>query len=264
MEIVLRYTESASPCGYLPEEQWRMEYVQVAQLSPREYGALLLGGWRRFGHLLFRPRCRSCEACQSLRVDPLTFRPDRGQRRVRRVCEGRVRLDIGPPTDTQEAFSLYRRFHDFQTVHRAWPLSGTDRDDFAEGFLRNPVPTEQWSYRLEDRLVGVGFVDALPDVGLSAIYFVHDPAQRALSLGTWNILCLLDETRRRGLPHLYLGYYVAGCPSLAYKARFRPHQIRGRDGIWREPDLSAAASVTPPPPPRPDPAGPAPRADAGH
>lgn len=233
MEVVFQYIEPPSPCGYLPEELWQIEYVQVAELSLEEYGRLLIGGWRRFGHLLFRPRCPSCDACLSLRIDPRAFCPDRSQRRVRRACEGRVTLDVGSPANSREAFTLYRRFHDFQVEHRGWPRSESDRESFVDGFLRNPFPTEQWSYRLDGRLVGLGFVDAPPNAGLSAIYFVHDPECRNLGLGTWNILRLLDETARRGLPHLYLGYYVADCLSLAYKARFRPHEIRDGDGAWR-------------------------------
>ena len=79
--------------------------------------------------------------------------------------------------------------------------------------------------------MGLGLVDALP-VGLSAIYFVHDPDHLDRGLGTWNVLSLIDETRRRGLPHLYLGYWVADCVSLSYKASFRPHQILNADGRW--------------------------------
>jgi arginine-tRNA-protein transferase len=232
VEIAYRYMEPPSPCGYLPGESWQIEYVQVATLALAEYGRLLAAGWRRFGHLLFRPRCPSCRACQSLRIDPTAFRPDRSQRRARRACGGRVTLDVAAPAASREAFDLYARFHAFQAEHRGWPRGEADRGSFAEGFLRNPFPTEQWSYRLDGRLVGLGFVDAPPGVGLSAIYFVHDPAHRELSLGTWNVLSLIDEAARRGLPHLYLGFYVAGCRSLAYKARFGPHEILGPDGTW--------------------------------
>jgi arginine-tRNA-protein transferase len=76
-------------------------------------------------------------------------------------------------------------------------------------------------------------VAADPDGGLSAIYFFYDPRERHRSLGTWNVLCLLDEAVRRGLPFVYLGYYVEGCPSMAYKPRFAPNQVRGSDGVWR-------------------------------
>ena len=50
------------------------------------------------------------------------------------------------------------------------------------------------------------------------------------------ILAKVDPLiRRRGLPHVYLGYYVAGCRSLAYKAHYRPHEILALDGRWRGP-----------------------------
>jgi arginine-tRNA-protein transferase len=34
------------------------------------------------------------------------------------------------------------------------------------------------------------------------------------------------------LPHVYLGYHVAGCRSLEYKGRFRPNEVLGEDGEW--------------------------------
>ena len=39
---------------------------------------------------------------------------------------------------------------------------------------------------------------------------------------------------RRRLPYVYLGYYVAGCPSMSYKPRFAPNQLRDPDGVWRD------------------------------
>jgi arginine-tRNA-protein transferase len=95
----------------------------------------------------------------------------------------------------------------------------------------NPFRTEEWCYHLEGELIGVGYVDALPG-GLSAVYFFYDPAHRQRSLGTWNVLNVLRETTRRGLPYTYLGYYVEGCPSMVYKARFAPNEILGPDGQW--------------------------------
>jgi arginine-tRNA-protein transferase len=80
-------------------------------------------------------------------------------------------------------------------------------------------------------LVAVAYVDALPEA-LSAIYCYHDPAERARSLGTFNILSLIAAARERRLPHVYLGYYVAGCRSSEYKRRFRPNEVLRPDGSW--------------------------------
>jgi arginine-tRNA-protein transferase len=74
-------------------------------------------------------------------------------------------------------------------------------------------------------------VDALP-LGLSAIYFFHDPSERRRSLGTFNVLSLLAAAEVRRVPHEYLGYFVAGCRSMEYKARFRPSEVLLPSGEW--------------------------------
>ena len=46
------------------------------------------------------------------------------------------------------------------------------------------------------------------------------------------MLWLIEEARRRDLPHVYLGYWIAQSGKMAYKARFRPLEGLGVDG-WR-------------------------------
>jgi len=232
MESLFSYTAPPSPCGYLPDQRWSLEYEVVGALSPAEYMARLRQGWRRFGPMLFRPRCRDCRACQSLRVLVSRFRPSRSQRRACKANEAKVRMVIGEPAVTRAKLSLYDRYHAFQTLAKGWPEHpARDASSYAQSFVHNPFAVQEWSYYLGSALVGVGYVDVLPE-GLSAIYFFYDPAQRGLSLGTWNVLRLIEEAAARGLPHLYLGYYVAGCPSLSYKANFVPTLILGPDGRW--------------------------------
>jgi arginine-tRNA-protein transferase len=77
----------------------------------------------------------------------------------------------------------------------------------------------------------VGYVDELPS-SLSAIYFYYDPEERHRSLGTWNVLQIIQEARTRQRPYVYLGYFVAGCPSLEYKANFVPNEVREPGGLW--------------------------------
>jgi arginine-tRNA-protein transferase len=190
-------------------------------------------GWRRFGHTMFRPQCPACTACRSLRVVVERFRPDRSQRRARKANESDVELRIGEPRVTRSRLALYDRYHAFQSDLKGWPQHpAKDPDSYRESFVFNPFPVEEWDYYLGGALVGVGYVDVLPE-GLSAIYFYYDPDLRQRSLGTWNVLRVIEEAGRRGLPHVYLGYHVAGCRSLEYKARFVPNETLGPDGVWR-------------------------------
>jgi arginine-tRNA-protein transferase len=233
MISLVRYETPPGPCGYLAGQTWRFEHEHVAVLSPAEYEERLRQGWRRFGHLLFRPVCPACTACRSLRVDVTRFRPNRSQRRNWKLNDGIIDLAVGPPTVTRQKLELYDRFHAHQAVAKGWPDHGSkDAADYRDSFAANPIPVEEWRYRLDGRLVGVGYVDRLP-AGLSAIYFFYDPAERDRGLGTWNVLNVIRRAAELGLPHVYLGYHVAGSASLEYKANFAPNETRNPDGVWR-------------------------------
>lgn len=234
MDTLLRFVALPTACGYLPGQVWQLEYELVKGITQEEYFLRMRDGWRRFGHALFRPQCPACTACRTLRVLVDQFRPNRSQRRAAKLNEGEVRLRIGWPKVTQEKLQLYDRYHAFQTEMKDWPEHAPkDVRDYVQSYVDNPFPTEEWCYYLDNRLIGVGYVDALPG-GLSAIYFFYDPEERHRSLGTWNVLKVIEVAKDRHLPHVYLGYYVEGCRSLEYKANFAPNQIRMPDGAWQD------------------------------
>jgi arginyl-tRNA--protein-N-Asp/Glu arginylyltransferase len=234
MESTFRFHTPPSPCGYLPNEVWRLDYEGVGLLTPEEYEERLVQGWRRFGSTLFRPRCPTCQACQSVRVLADRFRPNRSQRRCRRLNEREIQLRIGVPSVTRAKLDLHDRYHTHQTRAKGWPIHpARDAAGYADSFVNNPFAVQEWCYWLGDRLMGVGYVDDLPG-GLSAIYFFYDPDSRDRSLGTWNVLSLLEHAAQRKIPHLYLGYFVPGCRSMEYKTGFSPNQVLGPDGQWRD------------------------------
>jgi len=63
------------------------------------------------------------------------------------------------------------------------------------------------------------------------VYTFYDPAETARGLGTFAILAQLEWAAREGLPHLYLGYWIAEHPKMDYKRRFRPLEILVQ-GSW--------------------------------
>jgi arginine-tRNA-protein transferase len=89
------------------------------------------------------------------------------------------------------------------------------------------------------RLLAVAVTDVLP-AALSAVYTFYDPGEAPRSLGTLGVLKQLEWAQRDRYAHLYLGYWIAGHPKMAYKQRFRPLQaFNGRDwGTFADP-LSA-------------------------
>jgi leucyl-tRNA---protein transferase len=225
---VVSFLADPSTCEYLPDQIWRLRYDVDERLKPAEYADRLQRGWRRFGAAMFRPECPACRRCQSLRVPVDAFRPSRSQERAWKANQPDTVLTIGSPTTSDAHRSLYDKFHRYQSFERGWR---SPEADGADTFLDNPFATEEWRYTIAGRLVGVGYVDRLPQA-LSAIYFYYDPDERARSLGTYNVLSIIERARTVSVPHVYLGYYVEGCRSLAYKATFRPNEVLGPDGSW--------------------------------
>lgn len=233
MAAVFQFTSPPHTCGYLPDRQATLEYEYHAIWSAAEYEAYVAKGWRRFGHAAFHPVCAGCRACQPIRVVVGEFAPNRSQRRAWQANEHDVTVRIGAPSITRSKLDLHYRYHAFQADFKGWPAAHRrDVQDYAASFVDHPFPTEEWCFYLANRLVGVGYVDALPQ-SLSAIYFYYDPDERHRSLGTYNVLSVLNQARRRGLPHVHLGYFVAGCRSMGYKATFVPNEVLGNDGQWR-------------------------------
>jgi arginine-tRNA-protein transferase len=233
MDSAFHFVTEPDECSYLPDRVRSMEHDIFRSLSAAEYLKLMQQGWRRFGRMVFRPQCPHCHACQSLRVAVQRFRPNRSQRRVRQMNEGVVRLQIGRPAVTEAKVELHRRYHAFQADFKGWPLHEPETEEaYRHSFVENPFPTREYCYYFGDELIAVGYVDDLPGA-LSAIYCFYAPEHRSRSPGTWNVLCILEQAARRAIPYAYLGYYVAGCRSMEYKAKFVPNEVLGGDGQWR-------------------------------
>jgi arginyl-tRNA--protein-N-Asp/Glu arginylyltransferase len=216
-----------SPCPYLPGRDSRLVVVRPERMLPLLYQLFMDLNFRRLGAVVYRPQCDGCRACRQLRLGVADFRADRSQRRCwRRNAD--VVASVGPPQASEEKYEVYRRY--LETRHDG-QMSGS-REEFT-GFLHDVVPfTEEVVFRVDGRLLGCGIFDSTPQ-SLSAVYFYFDPQLAARSPGIYHVLWLVEECRRRALPWLYLGYYVAGSRAMEYKARFRPHQLLGDDGRWR-------------------------------
>jgi len=95
-------------------------------------------------------------------------------------------------------------------------------------------------------LRAVVLTDVTPNA-ISAVYHYYEPkpvgtdSQSRLGsglvsvptgLGTFCVLQAIELARRLKRPWVYLGYYVAGCASMAYKARFLPNEIMDEGGLW--------------------------------
>jgi arginine-tRNA-protein transferase len=126
-----------------------------------------------------------------------------------------------------ERHGLYERY--LRTRHAGGGMDEADASDFRR-FLTAPwSPTLFLEFRKDARLLAVAVTDVCIN-GLSAVYTFFDPDESARSLGTYAILQQVQLARRRGLPWLYLGFWIEGHAKMDYKRRFHPLQVRTREG----------------------------------
>lgn len=218
------------PCSYLPDRRARHQTLLAGDLPPGVYHALMDLNFRRMGDLVYRPACEGCAACRQIRVPTAAFTPSRSQRR----CLARnadVRSSIAPPELTAEKAELYGRYiagrHDGQ-------MDGSPEE--LERFLYTATARSiETCHRVDGRLVAVGIADVEPQA-LSAVYCYFDPDLRERGLGVLNVLSTIGEALRRGLPWVYLGYWVAGSRTMAYKSAYRPCEALTPDGCWEPPE----------------------------
>ena len=234
-------------CSYLPGRRSVSRAFMAGRMPGEAYHRLMDAGFRRSGKLVYQPVCPGCRACVPLRVPVAGFEATKSQRRCWRRNQD-LAVTSGPPEVTEEKFALYRRY---ASEWHGKADDGEEGWDTFESFLYDsPVETTEFCYRdAAGRLVAVGICDACPS-SLSSVYFYHDPAESRRGLGTFGALYEIEFARRAGVPHYYLGYWIAGCGTMAYKANFGPCEVLDADGVWRPHDgrgTSGGAATDVPP-----------------
>lgn len=233
--------EPPHACPYLPDREAQLEIRVQVDVSPDELESMLGRGWRRFGPVYFRPACVGCAECVTLRIRTDEFTPTKSQRRALKNA-ARLRRVVGTPQIDEERLALYRRWHAERERSRGWDESPIDAQRYAFDFAFPHPSVREVSFVDEerDRIVGIGICDETPKA-ISAVYFFWDPEEAPPSLGVAHVVSLVLDAKARGLPWVYLGYRVEGCPSLVYKGRYEPHELlEGRPDDGEEPTWSVA------------------------
>lgn len=214
-------------CGYYPGRTAQNLVIDPAapQLD-RLYGAALDHGFRRAGGHLYFPHCPSCHACTPCRIDVANFKPDRAQRRCLKRNDDLIVRECMAGYNS-ERHALYSRY--LRTRHPGGGMDEAEASDFRR-FLTAPwSPTVFLELHKDDRLLAVAVTDVCI-TGISAVYTFYDPDEQVRSLGTFAILQQIELAKRRGIPWVYLGFWIEGHPKMDYKRRFRPLQVRGTAG----------------------------------
>jgi len=215
------------PCSYFADRIARSRAFAAESLPGDIYQGLMDRGFRRAGQVFYAMACPSCQACVPMRVPVAGFRPSRSQRRAQQRNRD-VRLQVTAPVFSDAKYDLYQRYVAFQHPDRG----GAEPPEQFRSWLYDPVvPTLEATYWLGEELVAATILDITPSA-VSSVYHYFEPRQAHRSLGVYSVLAEIEWTAASGRPYYYLGFWIEGCPTMHYKARYQPNELL-LDGRWQ-------------------------------
>lgn len=216
------FTTQPHNCSYLEGEQAQTLFIDPECPVDKGINSRLSElGFRRSGAHVYRPNCRHCQQCISCRVLVPSFVMNRRFKRIMKRNQDLVVQTVQDIT-SDEYYLLYK--HYITVRHADGDMYPPSREQYNSFLLKRCEGTVYYEMRQQGRLVGLMVCDHL-ERGLSAVYTFYDPLQESRSLGTFAILWQIEEARRLGLAHLYLGYWIRGSRKMKYKIAFRPLEM---------------------------------------
>ncbi len=221
---LIEFSTLEAKCAYLKDKRMRMEYKFIENCPEILSQKLIQRGWRRFGEYYSRPNCVECNDCLSLRIDAINYRFSKSAKRTIRKNSA-TKFVVQKPTITIQHLNLYEKYHKHMEEKKGWKHYALSPNSYHELYVSGAMKFgKEILYFVDGKLVGVDLVDFFTD-GLSSIYFFYDPDYAHLSLGRFSMYQQIYIAQTNKLPWVYLGYYVEKCPSLSYKADYKPYEI---------------------------------------
>ena len=236
---MLKECQLDDKCAYLDGLQQTTHYKVLESCSSTYCQKLVERGWRRFGNIFFRPLCKECDACKSVKIDVKNYVFSRSERRTIRKNR-HLRTVMQRPAITQRHLELFNTYHAYMKEHRGWGDQSASAQHYFTSFVNG---CNDYGYEIlyydKELLVGVDLIDILPD-GISSIYFYYDPEYAKYSLGRYSLYRQIMAAKAMNLSWIYLGYCVDECQSLKYKRNYTPqfqlvgHPDDDSSAVWEK------------------------------
>ena len=222
----LRYFATAPhPCSYLDAKEATTIFVDPdVIISDGQYRRLNDAGFRRSGKYIYRPQCKNCSSCISIRVLISSFKPRRIQKRtINKNLD--VSIDTCIAKNSDEHYNLYKKY--IIERHSMGDMYPQTPEQFNAFLVASRRQTFFLEARLNSKLIAVTNFDIITERGLSAIYTFFDPdsSLKHRSLGRLMILNLISIGEKMNLSYLYLGYWIQESEKMNYKTEYKPLEM---------------------------------------
>lgn len=213
------FASAPEPCSYLDDKKSISAFANpYGDMQMETYNILIAHGFRRSGGYVYRPHCKDCRECISVRVPTKHYQFSKNEKRTL-TKNNDIQLHLVKDKFSSEHFELYARY--INSRHSDGSMSNPSKTDYHRFLICDWSDTQFIEYRLNHVLIGVAVTDLIED-GLSAVYTFFDPDYSSRSLGHYSVLQQIKIAKQRGLSYLYLGYWIANCQKMAYKKRYKP------------------------------------------
>jgi len=221
-------------CSYLANKTQSIHYKLIDNCSGQHCHELIERGFRRFGKIFFRPICPQCNECKSIKIDVQNYAFSKSARRV--LKKGKeITTYIQKPRLTQEHLKIFELYHQYMHKKKGWEYKNITPEHYYQSFVDGD---NSFGYEIlyfyQEKLIAVDLIDMLQD-GISSIYFFYNPYYSHFSLGKLSLYKQIQLAQQTHKQWIYLGYYVKDCPSLSYKAQYKPYLVlQGRPSLKEE------------------------------
>lgn len=223
LESLQFFQTQSHSCSYLDNKIASTVFLDPRQnINQSLYSQLSEYGFRRSGAHIYKPLCNDCNACVPMRIPAALFKPSRSQKRtLKRNAD--LQITMSKNIDTEEHYQLYESYIEHR--HKEGDMYPPSRDQFREFLACKWESCHYYEYRLDGKLLAVSVSDIM-DNGISAVYTYYEPFETKRSLGSFVILFLIEEAKKRQLDSVYLGYWIKNSSKMNYKSAYRPLEIQ--------------------------------------
>jgi arginyl-tRNA--protein-N-Asp/Glu arginylyltransferase len=221
------YVTTPYTCGYIAKNLAQSLIASPHHLvDATAYGHLISQGFRRSGKFTYRPHCENCIKCVPVRIVLDLFTPTRSQKRAYKQHNNLIAtvLPLGFHQAHYELYSAYQALRHTTENDINQNRDTSEEDQYKQFLCQSNVKSILVEFRdAQDQVKIVSVIDTVAD-GNSAVYTFYDATETKASYGTYAIMWLINWTKQRSLPYLYLGYWIAESQKMAYKEKFTPQE----------------------------------------